>query len=144
MDLAGLPDRVPVPGSAPVDRPRSGSSMVTTRSRGAQGEALAAAYLELLGCVVEARNARIAGVEVDLVVREGRTRALIEVKFRGRSDYGGAALAVDRAKRERLRRAASTLARDGELAVRIDVIAIELRDDGTVLRHYRNAVTEGS
>jgi len=118
--------------------------MVTTRSRGAQGEALAAAYLHLAGCVVEARNARIAGVEIDLVALDRGTRALIEVKFRGRTDYGGAALAVDRSKRERLRRAASALARDGAIPVRIDVIAIELRDDGAVLRHFRSAVMEES
>ena len=64
--------------------------MVTTRLTGDAGERLAAAYLELAGCTVLERNRRLAGVEVDLIAGEGATRVLVEVKFRGRSDYGGA------------------------------------------------------
>jgi putative endonuclease len=115
--------------------------MGIARSRGLAGENLAAAYFELIGCPVVARNARLAGVEVDLVVTEGGTRVLVEVKTRGRADYGGAALAVDARKRERLLRAARTLAH-GACAVRIDVVALETSPEGAVLRHYRGAVTE--
>lgn len=116
--------------------------MGRSNDRGRAGEALAAAYLELSGYTIEARNTRIAGVEVDLVARKGRTRALVEVKLRTRTDYGGAALAVDHVKRERLRRALMAIAGDGA-PVRIDVIAIEPHEDGATVRHYRNAVTEG-
>jgi putative endonuclease len=114
--------------------------MASTRSRGRAGEALAAAYLELVGCEIEARNLTLAGVEVDLVARDGATRVLVEVKLRGRSDYGGAALAVNGGKRTRLRRAAASLG--AEAAVRIDVIAVELVDGGAMLRHYRNAISD--
>lgn len=110
------------------------------QQRGRGGEALAAAYLELAGLTVLERNARLAGVEVDLVARERDVRVIVEVKLRSRSDYGGAALAVDRVKRERLLRAARSLG-DGE-PVRVDVVAIELVDGGLDLRHYRNAITE--
>jgi len=55
--------------------------------------------------------------------------------------WAWAALAIDAAKRERLRQAARSLGRD-ERPVRIDVVAIELAPDGAVVRHYRNAVTE--
>jgi putative endonuclease len=65
-------------------------------ARGRAGEALAAAYLELRGCVIRARNVRLAGVEVDMLVEEGRTLVLVEVKTRTRGDYGGAALAARR------------------------------------------------
>jgi putative endonuclease len=106
------------------------------------GEAVAAAYLELVGCEVVARNRRMSGVEVDLVVSEGPTRVLVEVKFRGRADYGGAAMAVDRVKRERLLKAARALSAERDGPVRIDVVAVELSGDGMVLHHYRNAVTE--
>ena len=88
-----------------------------------------------------ARNQRLGGVEVDLVAAEAKARILVEVKYRGRSDYGGAALAVDRIKRERLIRAARALESQGA-AVRIDVVAIELDADGATVRHYRNAVSE--
>jgi len=117
--------------------------MGRAQRRGQVGEALAAAYLELAGYVIEARNTRIAGVEVDLVASDERRRVVVEVKLRSRADYGGAALAVGHAKRERLRRAALALARGEVLPVRIDVIAIELESDSATVRHYRNAVTDG-
>jgi putative endonuclease len=108
--------------------------------RGRGGEALAAAYLELAGLTVLSRNVRLAGVEVDLVAEERGTRVIVEVKLRSRADYGGAALAVDRLKRERLLRAGRSL--EGSAPVRVDVVAIELVDGGLDLRHYRNAVGE--
>ncbi len=114
--------------------------MGTARSRGQAGETLAATYLELIGWSEIERNVRIGGVEVDLVALEGSTRVLVEVKYRGRADYGGAALAVDHGKRDRLRRAGLALEARGVRWVRIDVVAMELTDDGLRLRHYRNAV----
>jgi len=117
--------------------------MGTGNVRGARGESLAGAWLELAGCPVIGRNVRLGGVEVDLLAEDGETRVVVEVKLRGRADYGGAALAVDRRKRERLVRAARALQQSGAKAVRIDVIAIETEADGLTLRHYRNAVTDG-
>jgi putative endonuclease len=116
--------------------------MGVTRSRGNSAEALAGAYLELVGCEVIQRNVRLAGVEVDLLALDGRHRVLVEVKYRARSDYGGAASAVDHLKRERLLRAARALEPMNRDPVRIDVVAIELHAEGAMLRHYRNAVTE--
>lgn len=114
--------------------------MGLARDRGKAGEDLAAAYLELTGCSVLARNAAIGGVEVDLVVQDGPARVLVEVKYRGRSDFGGAAMAVDHVKRERLRRAAAAALRAGARRIRVDVVAIELSADGATVRHYRDAV----
>jgi len=115
--------------------------MGIAQQRGRAGEALAAAYFELLGCEVLGRNLKLAGVEVDLVVADGATRVLVEVKLRGRSDFGGAALAVDHDKRERLKRAARALG-SGVAPLRIDVVALERLDDGLTLRHYRSAITD--
>jgi putative endonuclease len=112
--------------------------MGTAQDRGRAGEDLAVAYLALAGIEVVRRNARLAGVEVDLLARDGRAQVLVEVKLRTRPEYGGAAAAVDWRKCERLRRAALTLA--GEGAVRVDVIAIELGAEGLSLRHVRDAV----
>jgi putative endonuclease len=116
--------------------------MATTRARGDAGERLAAAYLELAGCAVLERNVRLGGVEVDLMAAEGATRVVVEVKLRACSDYGGAALAVDHAKRRRLLQAARALQHGGISRVRVDVVAIDLGPDGATLHHYRNAVTE--
>jgi putative endonuclease len=115
--------------------------MGLAQERGRAGEALAAAYLELAGLEVLRKNARLAGVEVDLVAREGRTRVLVEVKLRNRSDYGGAAGAVDARKSARLRRAALALPAGEGGPVRVDVVAMDLTADGLVLRHVRDAVT---
>jgi putative endonuclease len=115
--------------------------MALPQRRGHAGEAIAAAYFELLGCRVLERNARLAGVEVDLVVADGEARVLVEVKLRSRADFGGAAGAIDRTKRERLLRAARALLAGGG-PLRIDVVALEPVDGGLVVRHYRDAVHE--
>ena len=114
--------------------------MGLARTHGAAAEDLAAAYLSLLGWELSARNSRLAGVEVDLVARDGRTTVLVEVKYRGRADFGGAVGAIDARKRERLRRAALA-ASPGDSNVRIDIVSVEPSAEGLVLTHHRNAVT---
>jgi putative endonuclease len=116
--------------------------MGVAQSHGRAGEALVAAYLELTGSRVLGRNVRIAGVEVDLVAGDGAAQVIVEVKVRSRSDFGGAAAAIDRAKRVRLVQAARALQQRGARRIRIDVVAVDLQPDGATLRHYRNAVTE--
>jgi putative endonuclease len=118
--------------------------MGITQSRGRAAENLVASYFELRGAEVVARNVRAAGVEIDLVVDEGGTQVLVEVKYRGRSDFGGAAQSLGWRQRERLLRAAGAWSRDSQRPVRVDVVALELDAEGARLRHYRNAVTESS
>jgi len=110
-------------------------------ARGRAGEALAAAYLELVGFQVRARNARVGGVEVDVMASEGDTQVLVEIKYRSRGDYGGGEGAIDASKRQRLLRAASVLETQGHAAVRIDVVVVERSGEGATVRHYRGAVT---
>jgi putative endonuclease len=107
---------------------------------GLRAEALAAAYLRLLGCEVDSTRVRFAGVEVDLVAREGATRVLVEVKIRSRTDYGSAAESVGYEKSERLRRAARALVQKEPGPVRIDVVAIDLAGTDLRLRWIRDAV----
>jgi putative endonuclease len=117
--------------------------MGTAQLRGRHAEAFAAQYLELIGYRVLDRNRRLAGVEVDLVAADGPTQVVVEVKCRGRDDFGGAAGAIHYAKRARLRHAALALQPEARGHVRVDVIALELSAEGLVLRHFRNAVTDG-
>ncbi len=116
--------------------------MGLAQQRGRAGEALAVAYLELVGCRLVARNVRFGGVEVDVVVDDGATRVLVEVRLRTRAGFGGAAVTVDHHKRERLVRAAHALEQQGAARVRVDVLAVDLAADGATLTHYRNAVTD--
>ena len=115
--------------------------MGVAQDRGRAGEALAAAYLELMGCHVVARNVRLGGVEVDLVVDDGPSRVVVEVRLRSRGDYGGAAETLGPVKRDRLRRAASALEQHGVRHPRVDVVAVDLTPQGAVVTHHRNAVT---
>src|SRR5262245_26730486 len=116
--------------------------MGAAQDRGRAGEVLAAAYLELVGCRLVARNVRLAGVEVDLVVDDGPARVLVEVRLRSRADYGGAAETLHLAKRQRLIRAARALEQQGVHHPRVDVVAIDLAPGGATLTHHRNAITD--
>lgn len=57
--------------------------------RGHMGEEIAAAALERMGWIVLARNHRLAGLEIDLLVRDP-SRNLVAVEVRCRSGVGEA------------------------------------------------------
>ena len=116
--------------------------MGMAQDRGRLAEQLAADYLAYAGIEVVGRNTRIGGVEVDVLARDGAAWLVVEVKTRSRSDFGGAGAAIDRAKRERLLRAARMLLGQGCDVVRIDVITVEPDASGLRMLHVRNAVTE--
>jgi putative endonuclease len=116
--------------------------MGITQTRGRAAEAMAAAYLELIGCRLLARNVRRNGVEVDVVALDGRTQVVVEVRCRNRADFGSAAETIDHEKRRRLIRAVHAIAGEHAGPVRIDVIAIDVGSEGATLRHYRNAIVD--
>jgi putative endonuclease len=93
--------------------------------RGRGAETLACWYLRLHGWRILARRARVAGGEVDIVARRGRTLAFVEVK--GRSSDDAAAFALDQWRLRRVAAAAERLAprfmREGD-EVRIDALFI--------------------
>jgi putative endonuclease len=88
-----------------------------------------------------ARNVRLAGGEIDLVLQDGPVCVFVEVKAR-REAGGRAAAAVSADKRRRLSRAAAAwVVRTGMPSggCRFDVVAVEGRGTGAVVRHYPNA-----
>src|SRR5881409_332106 len=97
----------------PWSPPPRETTMGVAQRRGRAGEDLAIAYLELAGCHVIGRNLKLGGVEVDALASDGAAQVVVEVKLRGRSDFGGAAAAIDAAKRVRLLRAARALQLSG-------------------------------
>jgi putative endonuclease len=113
------------------------------RELGAQGEARAADYLEREGYRIVARNVRCNGVEVDLIASRGRLRVFVEVKTRRSRRFGRPEEAVDRAKQERLVRAAAAWMRSHPVPggrVRFDVIAVEPDSRGQLAaRHLPGA-----
>jgi putative endonuclease len=81
-----------------IVRPAAGPGQAT----GARSEAAAARFLARQGLSTLARNHRCRGGEIDLICRHGRTLVFVEVRMRGRSDYGGAAASITAAKRRRI------------------------------------------
>lgn len=68
--------------------------------------------LELLTCAglrLLARNLRAAPGEIDLVMRDGDTLVLVEVRARANASHGGAGASIDPAKQRRLASAAALL-----------------------------------
>ena len=117
---------------------------------GDDGERLAAARLEALGWRVLARNLRLGRAEVDILAvdpAEPPSLVVVEVRRRGRRDFGLPEETLGRRKRAALRRAAGDVAMratlpDGRglpaLPVRVDLIAIDPGPDGNLsLRHHR-------
>ncbi len=97
------------------------------RELGRLGEDAALAYLEQRGMVLVARNWRCRLGEIDIVVRDGPTLVLCEVKTRSGLGFGTPLGAITAAKRARLRRlAAAYLLESGghRGPVRIDAVGI--------------------
>ena len=114
------------------------------------GEQLAAQWLEGKGWRILARNLRLGRDEIDLVAVDPgppRTLVLVEVRRRGRRDFGLAEETLDYRKRAALRRSLGSVATlvalpDGtplpRLPIRLDLVAIDRGKAGVVsVRHHR-------
>ena len=94
---------------------------------GERGEALAARFLADQGLTVLSRNWRCPEGELDLVLTDGHTLVVCEVKTRTTDNYGPPAEAVDDAKAARIRRLARrwrTAHGVGPVHTRHDIVAI--------------------
>jgi len=130
----GLPSRISVVRTA-------------AQQAGDTAEALVAGHLESLGWHVLGRHVHVGRAELDIVaVDPGPPIALVvvEVRWRGRRDYGLPEETVDGRKRARLHRAGFALRDIGSLPggnplpacpMRFDLIVVE---PGGRLRHHRH------
>jgi putative endonuclease len=109
---------------------------VSTRDKGRAGEDRAALFLSGHGVEIVARNVIAAGVEIDLIVREGETLVFVEVRGRSDARHGHPFETVDKRKQARLRRGAMAWLVTNDLwervATRFDVIALVGDDDATI------------
>jgi putative endonuclease len=101
----------------------------TTTGTGRRGEDLAAQHLESQGLELLERNYRCRGGEIDLVMLEGTTLVLVEVRLRTSDEFGGAAASVGARKQRRFTLAArhlvTTRPEYRKLRVRFDVVALD-------------------
>jgi putative endonuclease len=77
----------------------------STVQRGSAAEQLAAEYLQARGVVILARNLRCRAGELDLVGLDDCVLAIVEVRQRQRTDFGGAFGSVTWRKQRRIIRA---------------------------------------
>lgn len=110
------------------------------------GERTARAHLEQKGLKVVDRKFRTRETEIDLVAIDGEQAVFVEVRTRRGAYDGMAALSVTRGKQRKLVNAARHYLEahpDFEaMPLRIDVVAIELDQDGTLrtIEHIEDAV----
>ena len=108
---------------------------------GRAAEELAARFLVLEGYAILGRNRRFAGVEVDVVARQGDLLVLVEVKLR-RNDLVPAVRALGFRQWNRQRRAARALL--GRVpwaaAARLDLVSVDWRPGDLRLQHLRGVV----
>ncbi len=79
------------------------------QKRGAHYETLALAFLEENGLRLLARNLRLRGGELDLLMCDDNCLVIVEVRARASARYGGAAASVTRDKQKRLAHCAAVL-----------------------------------
>lgn len=131
-----------------MDR-ETGSTRSPAQRAGDRAERLVATRLLESGWTILARNVHVGRLELDLVaVDPGPPPALVivEVRWRGRRDFGLPEETVDHRKRTRVRAAAYGLLDRGSLPdgsvlphlpVRFDLIVVE---PGDRIRHHRHAM----
>ena len=106
--------------------------------KGAAEEDLALRFMQAQGLQLVARNVRFRGGELDLVMKDGDTLVITEVRKRSREDYGGAAASVGLSKQRRIVLATRLwLARSPQYSswpIRFDVCALDGADQISWLR----------
>lgn len=115
------------------------------KEAGAEGEHAALQHLKRSGLKLIARNYRCKAGEIDLVMLDGAVLALIEVRYRGTSAFGGAAASVTWRKQRRIITAAHhlllTRADLRRYAARFDVVTITSGVRGPEIRWIKAAFT---
>lgn len=106
---------------------------------GQAGEDQALKFLLQQGLILQERNFRCKGGEIDLVMKDRDTLVFVEVRKRAASQFGGAAASITMAKQRRLIIAAQVLLQRYKMPppCRFDVVAI----DGAEISWLKDAIT---
>jgi putative endonuclease len=126
---------------------RQGGETAAHLATGERGEREALFYLRKQGYIVVARRWKSAKLwgDIDLVGWDGEWLCFIEVKARSGREVVAAEAAVDREKRDMLRRMARAYLRGfpeklrGEVPVRFDVVSVYLLPSGVEFDLFRGA-----
>ena len=109
---------------------------------GKHGERLARAYFLQQGFQVLHENYRFGHYEIDLIVKKDDLLVFVEVKTRSSIRYGFPEETLSEKQEERIRKTADQFiyASDWQGRIRFDVISILMRNNGTELRHFPDAL----
>ncbi len=103
--------------------------------RGAASERLAAEYLQARGVLILARNIYCKAGELDLVGLDDGVLTIVEVRQRGRADFGGSLASVTWRKQRKIIRATRFFLRQRAHwrahVMRFDVLAVHGTPEGT-------------
>lgn len=112
-------------------------------ANGRHAEQQALHYLQGRGLRLLERNFRSRYGEIDLIMREADCLVFIEVRYRRRRDYGGAAASVDGNKQARLVSTALYYLQrhpgSAQQPTRFDVVALTELDDTNNIEWIRDA-----
>jgi putative endonuclease len=112
------------------------------RSKGTEGETLAAQFLEEKGYSILERNYRFGRGEIDLVAKEGPELVFVEVKSRHSQRYGAPEESVTTAKERQLKKVAEGYLFQHNIeneSCRFDIITITYQEGAPVVRLIQNA-----
>ena len=133
------PARVTARAVQPVNQNKIG---VRNKAVGAEGEHLAARFLQDLGYEVVARNWSCKAGEVDIIVRDGPELVFVEVKTRTSVEKGLPSDAVDERKRRKYELIAKMFTQhyaSDSINIRFDVMSVLLQDGTALIRHHIDA-----
>jgi len=113
---------------------------MNTTQTGTQGENQALRFLQKKGYTLLARNFRVKGGEIDLVMQDKKTLVFVEVKTRASDAFGGPLASITPAKQKRIALAAALFIKTNRPkfdSIRFDAVAVLAQD----ITHLQNAFT---
>ena len=115
--------------------------MAENHDTGNQGEEAAEQYLIRQGFRILKRNWRHLHLEIDLLAMDGEMLVVVEVKTRGRIDFGDPQSFVTKTKQKKLIRAANYYITENDFngETRFDVIAVLKRNEVFEINHIPDA-----
>ncbi len=103
--------------------------MTSTISKGLHFEQVAQHWLKQQGLIFIENNYRCRSGEIDLIMMQKKTLCFIEVKYRARSDFGGAAYSISSRKQQKIIKTAlyyiSQKKAYQDIALRFDAVFIQ-------------------
>ena len=111
------------------------------KTKGNEGEVIAANLLKEKGYQIIATNYKSAGIEIDLIAESPTHIVFVEVKMRFSNEYGEPWEAVNQTKRKRICTGADAYIRDHECdkEPRFDIISIIRSGSNSEILHIEEA-----